>query len=280
MISRSAPASAASAATSSMPGVSTTGSSSLGTVLVAGRKRVPNPAAGTTAVSGTGTRARVIVHTLSPSDAVVMTSPVTAPCHRGRVGSANKGRDADGDPGGPSHGDACKPTTRRPKRSAAIYPAMVGGGADRLRLRTDPIRAGVNRPVGHVVTARCPGAAPRRAQRRRRRPAADAVGPVPTRAARPGTVGAARAAGAVAARRGGGRRGRGVRARAGGRSGGRSPRAAARGIYDRSLPLANPSARLVAVVRDDELVDEIPAEPHDVRMTHALTPRQGLVELG
>ncbi len=44
-----APASAASAATSSIPGVSTTGSSSLGTVFVVGRKRVPRPAAGTTA---------------------------------------------------------------------------------------------------------------------------------------------------------------------------------------------------------------------------------------
>ena len=46
MISRSAPASAASAATSSMPGVSTTGSNSLGTVLVAGRNRVPRPGGG------------------------------------------------------------------------------------------------------------------------------------------------------------------------------------------------------------------------------------------
>ena len=52
------------------------------------------------------------------------------------------------------------------------------------------------------------------------------------------------------------------------------------GFYDRSLALADPAARLVAVVRDDELVDAIPSEPHDVRMTHALTPRQGLVELG
>ncbi|GAA1261623.1 hypothetical protein GCM10009634_01280 [Saccharothrix xinjiangensis] len=33
-----------------MPGVSTTGSNSLGTALVVGRKRVPNPAAGTIAV--------------------------------------------------------------------------------------------------------------------------------------------------------------------------------------------------------------------------------------
>ena len=46
------------------------------------------------------------------------------------------------------------------------------------------------------------------------------------------------------------------------------------GFYDRSLPLAAPTARLVAVVRDDELVDRLPAEPHDVRMTHALTPRR------
>lgn len=52
------------------------------------------------------------------------------------------------------------------------------------------------------------------------------------------------------------------------------------GFYDRSLVLAAPTARLVAVVRDDELVDRLPAEPHDVRMTHALTPRRGLVSLG
>ena len=52
------------------------------------------------------------------------------------------------------------------------------------------------------------------------------------------------------------------------------------GFYDRSLPLADAAARLIAVVRDDELVDRLPAEPHDVRMTHALTPRDGLVTLG
>ena len=51
------------------------------------------------------------------------------------------------------------------------------------------------------------------------------------------------------------------------------------GFYDRSLSFVEPAARLVAVVRDDELVDEVPAEPHDVRMTHALTPGRGLVEL-
>jgi 5-formyltetrahydrofolate cyclo-ligase len=52
------------------------------------------------------------------------------------------------------------------------------------------------------------------------------------------------------------------------------------GFYDRTLPLAAPTAQLIAVVRDDELVDRLPAEPHDVRMTHALTPKGGLVTLG
>jgi 5-formyltetrahydrofolate cyclo-ligase len=53
-----------------------------------------------------------------------------------------------------------------------------------------------------------------------------------------------------------------------------------RGFYDRTLVLRDPNARLVAVVRDEELLDEVPHEPHDVPMTHALTPRGGLVELG
>lgn len=52
------------------------------------------------------------------------------------------------------------------------------------------------------------------------------------------------------------------------------------GFYDRALPLADPAARLMAVVRDDELVDTLPAEPHDVPMTHALTPGRGMVAVG
>ena len=52
-----------------------------------------------------------------------------------------------------------------------------------------------------------------------------------------------------------------------------------RGFYDRSLDGRNPQARLIAMVRDAEFVDELPAEPHDVPMTHALTPRRGLVAL-
>ena len=53
-----------------------------------------------------------------------------------------------------------------------------------------------------------------------------------------------------------------------------------RGFYDRTLVLSDQRARLIAVVRDEELLDELPHEPHDVPMTHALTPGRGLVELG
>lgn len=52
-----------------------------------------------------------------------------------------------------------------------------------------------------------------------------------------------------------------------------------RGFYDRSLVHKDPHARLIAVVRDEELVDELPSEPHDVAMTHVLTPQRGLISL-
>lgn len=48
------------------------------------------------------------------------------------------------------------------------------------------------------------------------------------------------------------------------------------GFYDRSLPLRGASAALLAIVRDDEFVDELPAHPHDVPMTHVLTPAHGV----
>jgi 5-formyltetrahydrofolate cyclo-ligase len=51
------------------------------------------------------------------------------------------------------------------------------------------------------------------------------------------------------------------------------------GFYDRSLGLCEPGARLVAVVRDSELVEELPGEAHDIPMTHALTPGGGLTPL-
>ncbi|BBY41173.1 5-formyltetrahydrofolate cyclo-ligase [Mycobacterium mantenii] len=52
-----------------------------------------------------------------------------------------------------------------------------------------------------------------------------------------------------------------------------------RGFYDCSLGGRDPHARLIAVVRDAEVLDELPADPHDIHMTHALTPRQGLIDL-
>lgn len=51
------------------------------------------------------------------------------------------------------------------------------------------------------------------------------------------------------------------------------------GFYDRSLPLCANRTRLVAVVRDCEVVDRLPREEHDVPMTHALTPG-GFIPLG
>ena len=52
-----------------------------------------------------------------------------------------------------------------------------------------------------------------------------------------------------------------------------------RGFYDRSLSNRDPRAWLIAMVRDEELVDELPADPHDVPMTHALMPRRGVIAL-
>jgi 5-formyltetrahydrofolate cyclo-ligase len=52
------------------------------------------------------------------------------------------------------------------------------------------------------------------------------------------------------------------------------------GFYDRSLAMADSTATLIAMVRDDEVLDDLPGEPHDVPMTHALTPGRGLLALG
>src|SRR5205807_4726590 len=81
-----------SAATSSIPGVSTTGSSSLGTVLVAGRKRVPRPAAGTMAVRGTAALEGVIFgHPFRRSGILV------AQCHPPVLGGAASGSATGGE---------------------------------------------------------------------------------------------------------------------------------------------------------------------------------------
>ncbi|MFC9665371.1 5-formyltetrahydrofolate cyclo-ligase [Nocardia sp. NPDC127606] len=52
------------------------------------------------------------------------------------------------------------------------------------------------------------------------------------------------------------------------------------GYYDRTLGAARADVRLIAVVRDNELVDRLPEEPHDRRMGWVLTPGGGLEQLG
>ncbi|GAA2680586.1 MULTISPECIES: 5-formyltetrahydrofolate cyclo-ligase [Actinosynnema] len=49
------------------------------------------------------------------------------------------------------------------------------------------------------------------------------------------------------------------------------------GYYDRTLPLAR--GPVVAVVRDEEFVESLPAEAHDVRMSAVLTRKSGVVRL-
>jgi 5-formyltetrahydrofolate cyclo-ligase len=52
------------------------------------------------------------------------------------------------------------------------------------------------------------------------------------------------------------------------------------GFYDRALRHVRAGAAVVAVVFDDEFVDELPAEPHDRRVSAVVTPSGGWVELG
>jgi 5-formyltetrahydrofolate cyclo-ligase len=51
------------------------------------------------------------------------------------------------------------------------------------------------------------------------------------------------------------------------------------GYYDRALRHAAVDAVLVAVVFDDELLDDVPAEPHDLPMTAVVTPSGGWLRL-
>jgi 5-formyltetrahydrofolate cyclo-ligase len=51
------------------------------------------------------------------------------------------------------------------------------------------------------------------------------------------------------------------------------------GYYDRALRHARPDAVLVALVFDEELVDELPTEPHDHRVTAVVTPSGGWEDL-
>lgn len=52
------------------------------------------------------------------------------------------------------------------------------------------------------------------------------------------------------------------------------------GYYDRTLPLAGPDALVIAVVDDHELLDAVPADPHDMRVAGVLRPGTGVTTLG
>ena len=52
------------------------------------------------------------------------------------------------------------------------------------------------------------------------------------------------------------------------------------GFYDRTLPRVDASVPLVVVLDEGELVDALPAEPHDRRVTAALLPETGVTMLG
>ena len=52
------------------------------------------------------------------------------------------------------------------------------------------------------------------------------------------------------------------------------------GFYDRTLPLVDASVPVVVVLDEGELVDALPAEPHDRRVTAALLPETGVTMLG
>ena len=44
------------------------------------------------------------------------------------------------------------------------------------------------------------------------------------------------------------------------------------GWYDRALVHASPEARVWLLLNDDEVVDEVPSEPHDLPVTALVTP--------
>jgi len=52
------------------------------------------------------------------------------------------------------------------------------------------------------------------------------------------------------------------------------------GSYDRALARVAPLIPLIALLYDDELLDYVPAAPHDIPVRATVTPRSGLTRLG
>ncbi|HEX6969791.1 MAG TPA: 5-formyltetrahydrofolate cyclo-ligase [Micromonosporaceae bacterium] len=51
------------------------------------------------------------------------------------------------------------------------------------------------------------------------------------------------------------------------------------GSYDRALARVDPAALVVALLHDGELIDRVPAQPHDRTVTAVITPTAGLCVL-
>ncbi len=51
------------------------------------------------------------------------------------------------------------------------------------------------------------------------------------------------------------------------------------GSYDRALARRSPGTLTIALVYDDELVDVVPSESHDLGVDAVITPRAGLLHL-
>ena len=51
------------------------------------------------------------------------------------------------------------------------------------------------------------------------------------------------------------------------------------GSFDRALARVAPTIPVIALLYDDELLDEVPAAPHDRPVTHIVRPAQGLTPL-
>ena len=49
------------------------------------------------------------------------------------------------------------------------------------------------------------------------------------------------------------------------------------GYYDRTLPAVPPTTPVVVLLHDDELIDHVPADDHDVRVGRVVLPTEGLV---
>jgi 5-formyltetrahydrofolate cyclo-ligase len=245
-----------------MPGVSTTGNSSLGTVFVAGRKRVPKPAAGTIAVRGTG----ICELGIASNHIVDLVATAGKAALRERLLAARRSVPDDVRAGeARSLTEHLEATLSANSTVCAYVPVGAEPGSiemlDLLLRRTGRVLLPVARttaddsPValqwgeyrpGELVAARFGLLEPAKPWLPATTLAEASVVLVP----------------ALAVDRAGVRLGRGG------------------GFYDRTLVHRDRAARLIAVIRDSELLDELPHEPHDVPMTHALTPGCGLVELG